>query len=326
MRRFLACLWPVLIAMGAFITLTPPPVVAMPPDVLARRVRKIQAVLFFRSDYVLLHHRSIARGMICETFLLNVFFDCLTSAPQRRRTALLTEKPDLVNEALDIDFWERAAQLGDLARKYAESHISQVQSTYPHEGVGTIKDAISQMVSCATGFKALIIKQTSLRTARDTSNSETVSDDVSSEALVDDIVDKVDKILAELLEELSVAFPPPDHAAHHAEREIQVSKILGDIAEQHPDLVEILLITAVFMIIPEGWILRPVARLFGIGPYGPVKGSTAAWAQRTFYGAEVKAGSWFAHLQRAGMKPMKPIADTIMKWLEKLGCFFWKCS
>lgn len=279
--------------------------------------------------------------------------------------SLLTEKPDLVNEALDIDFWERAAQLGDLARKYAESHISQVQSTYPHEGVGTIKDAISQMVSCATGFKALIIKQTSLRTARDTSNSETVSDDVSSEALVDDIVDKVDKILAELLEELSVAFPPPDHAAHHAEREIQVSKILGkaedaitricveaslpeeevreqlkllhlhivtvvvtigDIAEQHPDLVEILLITAVFMIIPEGWILRPVARLFGIGPYGPVKGSTAAWAQRTFYGAEVKAGSWFAHLQRAGMKPMKPIADTIMKWLEKLGCFFWKCS
>lgn len=72
------------------------------------------------------------------------------------------------------------------------------------------------MVSCATGFKALI-KQTSLRTARDTSDSETVSDDVSSEALVDDIVDKVDKILAELLEELSATFPPPDHVTHHAE-------------------------------------------------------------------------------------------------------------
>ncbi|EED85598.1 predicted protein [Postia placenta Mad-698-R] len=241
MRHIFTCLWPLLIAMGAFITFTPPPVVAMPPDVVA---------------------------------------------------STTSEKPVLVNEALDIDFWERAAQLGNLARKYAESRISEVQSTYPHyiEEVGTIKDGISQMVSCATGFKALI-KQTSLHTARDTSNSETVSDDISSEALVDDIVDKVDKILAELLEELSAAFPPPDHATHHAEREIQVSKILGDITEQHPDLVEILLITAVFMIIPEGWILRPVARLFGIGPYGPVKGSTAAWAQRTFYGAEVKAGS-----------------------------------
>lgn len=144
--------------------------------------------------------------------------DVVARSIARGIASLLTEKPVLVNEALDIDFWERAAQLGDLARKYAESHISEVQSTYPHyiKEVGTIKDAISQMVSCATGFKALI-KQTSLRTARDTSDSETVSDDVSSEALVDDIVDKVDKILAELLEELSATFPPPDHVTHHAE-------------------------------------------------------------------------------------------------------------
>ena len=35
-------------------------------------------------------------------------------------------------------------------------------------------------------------------------------------------------------------------------------------------------------------------------------GSSAAWAQRTFWGAAVKKGSWFSALQRAGMKGTAP--------------------
>jgi hypothetical protein len=31
-------------------------------------------------------------------------------------------------------------------------------------------------------------------------------------------------------------------------------------------------------------------------------GSNAAWAQRRFWGAAIAKGSWFAHLQSAGMK------------------------
>ncbi|OSX55995.1 hypothetical protein POSPLADRAFT_1063127 [Postia placenta MAD-698-R-SB12] len=66
------------------------------------------------------------------------------------------------------------------------------------------------------------------------------------------------------------------------------------------------------MLIPEEWILDPLIQLFGIGPSGPEKGSIAAWAQRTFFGAEVKAGSWFSLLQSAGMKPGAPATKGVL--------------
>lgn len=37
-----------------------------------------------------------------------------------------------------------------------------------------------------------------------------------------------------------------------------------------------------------------------------VLGSVASGAQRYFYGAAVKKGSWFSNLQRAGMKVVPP--------------------
>lgn len=147
---------------------------------------------------------------------------------QWRLTARLIQTPILVDEALHTDFWERAAQLGAFARKYAESRIDEVQTTYPQyiKEVGTIKDAISHIVFVAAGFRSRI-KQANLLMTRDASNSGTASDDVSSESVMDDIADKVDKILAELLEELSAAFPPPDHALHHAARKDLVNQILS---------------------------------------------------------------------------------------------------
>ena len=75
------------------------------------------------------------------------------------------------------------------------------------------------------------------------------------------------------------------------------------------------------MVIPQAWILRPLLSVLGYGLYGPIKGrqsidnyrrtglsydgfpgSPAAWAQLQFWGAAVQKGSWFAILQRAGMK------------------------
>ncbi|EKM51195.1 uncharacterized protein PHACADRAFT_263206 [Phanerochaete carnosa HHB-10118-sp] len=82
--------------------------------------------------------------------------------------------------------------------------------------------------------------------------------------------------------------------------------VTGDLAEQHPILLDTLLFSATAMLIPESWILRPLLSLFGFGPFGPVKGSSAAWAQRTFWGAAVKKNSWFSALQRAGMKGTVP--------------------
>jgi len=67
--------------------------------------------------------------------------------------------------------------------------------------------------------------------------------------------------------------------------------------------------------------MRPIVRVFGFQPKGVAAGdchvrfrqshnlirvflgSPAAWSQRFFYGAEVKAGSLFSKLQRVGSKP-----------------------
>ena len=115
--------------------------------------------------------------------------------------------------------------------------------------------------------------------------------------------------------------------------------------EQHPVLLETLLFSASIMLIPEAWLLRPLLSLFGFGPYGPVKGenvpvspgcansisdhccltgSLASWSQRRFWGAAVAKGSWFAHLQSAGMKlgsPWKKIAIGIGAGLGMIGSF-----
>ncbi|VDB86047.1 unnamed protein product [Peniophora sp. CBMAI 1063] len=80
--------------------------------------------------------------------------------------------------------------------------------------------------------------------------------------------------------------------------------VTGDLVEQHPALVEVLLVSGTVLgglLVPEWWILRPLLRAIGFGPLGPVKGSAAAWAQRFFWGGAVKKDSWFAALQRAGM-------------------------
>ncbi|KAH9921756.1 uncharacterized protein B0H18DRAFT_1019927 [Fomitopsis serialis] len=77
---------------------------------------------------------------------------------------------------------------------------------------------------------------------------------------------------------------------------------VGDLAEQHPILLETLIVSGIMLIIPESWFLRPLFGLFGMSTEGPVAGSAAAWAQGRFYGAYIPKGSWFSHLQRAGMK------------------------
>ncbi|KAJ7797319.1 hypothetical protein B0H14DRAFT_3887158 [Mycena olivaceomarginata] len=77
--------------------------------------------------------------------------------------------------------------------------------------------------------------------------------------------------------------------------------LLGDLVEQHPDLLNILLFTGAVMLIPEYWVLRPVLGLFGFGPTGSGKGTVASWARRVFYGAAVPEGGWFALSQKAAM-------------------------
>jgi len=77
--------------------------------------------------------------------------------------------------------------------------------------------------------------------------------------------------------------------------------VAGNIIDRHPVLVETIVISAVFLLIPQSWVLGPIMRVFGFGTRGPVRGSAAAWLQRFFWGGSVAKGSWFAALQQAGM-------------------------
>jgi len=120
-----------------------------------------------------------------------------------------------------------------------------------------------------------------------------------------------DKVLRSLQEE----FPPPKEAPSHEERVLMVSRALiavekkvvevlsrhgvdkahirslfdklgpiirdlvviaGDIEEQHPVLLKMLLSIPI-LVIPEAWPLHALLRLLGFGPYIPIQGSVIAW-------------------------------------------------
>ncbi|KAJ7126390.1 hypothetical protein C8R43DRAFT_1028814 [Mycena crocata] len=181
-------------------------------------------------------------------------------------------------------------------------------------------------------------------------NAVASEDTIKAQALADDLAHAFEAVF----EELQVRFPAPDKAPGHAERRLMVRValekaraallavfakygmeerakvhwdgvlepaieqtvvVLGDLAEQHPDLLSGILFTVAVLLIPESWILRPVLSVFGFGPTGPVKGTTAAWAQSTFYGAAVSGDSWFALLQWAGMTLRTP---GVVGWLGGL--------
>ncbi|KAI5896134.1 uncharacterized protein SCHCODRAFT_02685200 [Schizophyllum commune H4-8] len=157
---------------------------------------------------------------------------------------------------------------------------------------------------------------------------------------------KIGKALMAILEQVKTVFPPPSNAPSHEERLALAENVVGravkaveevlvrrgvDEEKAHRtlehmarQLVRLVVITgerpprttpgplclcdltAAAMIIPEGWILSRLLGMLGFGPAGPIKGSSAAWMQRRFWGATVAKGSWFAWLQRAGMKvPVK---------------------
>ncbi|KAH9946489.1 hypothetical protein B0H21DRAFT_743029 [Amylocystis lapponica] len=160
----------------------------------------------------------------------------------------------------------------------------------------------------------------------------------------------VEAALMVLFAKLAAEFPAPESALRHDERVAMMSDVMtrvrgtilrvgvehgiaeerlarhldimcpkivvlivlaGDLAEQHPVLLEGLLLAGTVLIIPEGALLRPLLAVFGFGPLGPVKGSVAAWVQRTFYGAAVPKGSWFSQFQRVAMT----FGSIWLKWV-----------
>ncbi|KZT07299.1 uncharacterized protein LAESUDRAFT_123182 [Laetiporus sulphureus 93-53] len=256
----------------------------------------------------------------------------------------LTDK--LFNLAFPMSFWEDLMKLGGRAKQYSEYLMSTVKA----ENDAAVGYKLHRMRS-AVG--QLVLDAGALR--RDV---EASAYRVHGESM-EDIGKKLDSLMAELFEQLKVMFPPPDHAPGHLERKEKVDAALGkleealihfgvqcgvseesmrahtaniirtieviaittgDLMEQHPHLTDTVVAIVVFMIVPEELILRPILSVLGFGPSGPIKGSAAAWAQRVFFGAEVKAGSWFAHLQECGVseESMRAHTANIIRTIEDI--------
>ncbi|EGO30117.1 hypothetical protein SERLADRAFT_358925 [Serpula lacrymans var. lacrymans S7.9] len=236
---------------------------------------------------------------------------------------------------LPFDAWERVIALGKALQTNILLVLDDIANNYH------VVDKIHEFKSTMT---AIMVKASGLR--EDLSKAAEAHG-ITLEALSDELA----ALFAKVLDELQVEFPAPDEAPSHELRKEMVSRVLdrveeeivhigvkygvsetnlrahidgikspiekltiltGDLIEEHPVLFDVLVVTASIMLIPEGFILRPLLSLFGFGPYGPVKGrSAAAWCQRRFFGAVVTKGSWFSLLQRAGMR-------FVTSWWEKL--------
>ncbi|KAJ7230434.1 hypothetical protein GGX14DRAFT_583194 [Mycena pura] len=236
----------------------------------------------------------------------------------------------LPTEELDPeDFWQRARELGDRARRYGGKLLKDAadKSQDVREKIGELTGRMDALLRGAAALHE------ELRAAATLQSADAVSEDL-------------ERAFAAVLEELRERFPAPEKApGHEARREAvavalekagaalvgvcvkhgmdeerarqhwdgtmrpaveTVVVLLGDLVEQHPDLLEALLFTGAVVLIPDYWLLRPLLGLFGFGPTGPVKGTTASWAQRVFYGPAVSKKSWFALLDQAAMTIKAP--------------------
>ncbi|KAF5348883.1 hypothetical protein D9756_009792 [Leucocoprinus leucothites] len=118
------------------------------------------------------------------------------------------------------------------------------------------------------------------------------------------IMDKIQVAYVRVLTQVGV---PREQAEAHlmafTPNFIHIILIIGNLADKHPMVLEALIFAVSMLLLPEIRILRPILNLFGFGPKGPVKGTLAAQAQRTFFREAIPAGTWFARLQRLAMKP-----------------------
>jgi len=227
------------------------------------------------------------------------------------------------------DFWEMAIKSEKNLQDYVSRLLGSAAADLGSVQFTDIRFAMNHIVSATATFRD------NIKGALD-----------AHHITFDKLTEELEGVFVAIKGNLEQKFPSPDKAPSHAEREEMVDKVLddtsralrnlttrygireevvetyilalkpqvqaltvavGDINEQHPQLLTTLVFSVAALLIPESWILRPFLSLFGFGPAGPVKGSAATWLQRRFWGGAVRAGSWFSLLQAAGM-------GVIPKW------------
>jgi hypothetical protein len=229
--------------------------------------------------------------------------------------------------------WDKIAEIGPNIKEYADELFHHTVELYPSERLTEFRESIVNVTTAA----ALL---------REVCNGAAEDSGISLHSVIEEYGD----IFVVLFQELMEMFPPPEEAPGHDNRTIMINTALdriedgflqvatklgvskemlkshssslkfvvqhvtitiGDLVEQHPDIVNTLLLIAIAELSPlflpeigtllEGWLLHPLLRMFGFGPQGPIKGGIAAWLQRWIFGATIPEGSWFAVLQRLAM-------------------------
>ncbi|ETW76308.1 hypothetical protein HETIRDRAFT_174386 [Heterobasidion irregulare TC 32-1] len=249
---------------------------------------------------------------------------------------------DIYTSNIPNDFFERAKSMGNVLKKYATGLLDRVNAEYEapvQAKVAEFRESLDRLAEGTTRLHDLGMSDFGEELARVLA---TIAQQIQDEfpppdkapsherrvEMVDDVLQRVEEVLVHVAEAYGLPAERIREDLHdrilpHVKRLVVIT---GDLAEQHPVLLETLLFAAVGALIPESWFLRPLLNLFGFGPYGPVKGSAAAWAQRRFYGATVASRSWFAHLQSAAMRPRLPpgtgaaIGGAVGAGLSLFGC------
>ncbi|RXW18812.1 hypothetical protein EST38_g7041 [Candolleomyces aberdarensis] len=255
---------------------------------------------------------------------------CVTASPFSARAPVPV--PEVALDFVNANLWSRSLsfQAIHIAKEKGEviaaSVLKDVASQHPDlaDQVQLFQGHFNKITEYAEVLKGELVKLGIDPTAvhdyitRETAN---IVENIRAEfnkPLPDELVERAryrNQMIAKALDHLEYAFVyicvQSGHLSEEDARQMfaPVKKaiqdglfIVGDFVDKHPELAQVIVITAVCFLIPESFILRPVLYVFGFGTAGPLKGSLAAWIQSKFWGGAVAKGSWFAYFQRAAMK------------------------
>ncbi|KAG1888720.1 hypothetical protein F4604DRAFT_964642 [Suillus subluteus] len=222
-------------------------------------------------------------------------------------------------------FRDKVIELGPNIKEYADELFLHTSELYSSEKLVEFKESMVNVTATVT-----VLHQICSRAAEDSGVS------------LHSVIEELEDIFVALFEDLMEMFPPPEEAPGHDNRTIMINAALdhfeegflqvatklgvseelleshtsslkfvvqhvtitiGDLAEQHPEIANALLLIVIAELLPlllpqiGKWLLH----MLGFGPLGPIKGRIAAWLQRWIFGPTIPKGNWFAILQRLSM-------------------------
>ncbi|KAG1811270.1 uncharacterized protein BJ212DRAFT_1375976 [Suillus subaureus] len=220
-------------------------------------------------------------------------------------------------------FLDKITELSPNIKEYTDGFYHHAVELYPSEKITEFRESIVNVTATAAALRKVC-------------DGAAEDSGVSLHSVIEEHKD----IFVVLFEELMEMFPPPGEAPGHDNRTIMINTVatklgvseellkshsdslkfvvqhvavtIGDLAEQHPEIANALLLIAVAelspLLLPEigmgtlldGWLLRPLLHLFGFGT-PRTNQRIAAWLQSWIFGPIIPKGNWFAALQRLAM-------------------------